>query len=92
MARARPVVAAAADGVRESLGDDSGAVVPIGGVTGLADAVAARLLDPALAAAEGSAGRARAERFHDVRRSREAVAALVGEVAERRTTRRPARS
>jgi glycosyltransferase involved in cell wall biosynthesis len=86
MARGRSVVAAAADGVRESLGDDSGAVVPVGDPGALARAVAERLRDPGLAATEGAAGRARAERFHDVRRSCDAVAALSREVVVRRAT------
>jgi glycosyltransferase involved in cell wall biosynthesis len=84
MARGRSVVAAAADGVRESLADDAGAIVPIGDPGSLATAIIARLLDPALASAEGTAGRARAERFHDVRASRDAMSALTEEIVQRR--------
>lgn len=63
MASGRPVVAFDVAGVAESLGD-LGAVVTPGDLRGLADALAARLGDPALCAAEGAAGRARVlERF-----------------------------
>ena len=53
----------------------------------LADAIAERLLDPALTAAEGDAGRAVAERGHDVRRRMDAVVAVYGNVLHHRKDR-----
>jgi glycosyltransferase involved in cell wall biosynthesis len=88
MARARSVVAAAADGVRESLGDDAGGVVPIDDAGALGAAVVERLRDPVRAAAEGAAGRARAERYHDVRSNWHAMAELSDEIVEARLARR----
>jgi glycosyltransferase involved in cell wall biosynthesis len=75
MACGRSVVTFAVAGVRESLGvDDSGsspagAVVPEGQPEALLAAVAARLADPAAAAREGLAGRARVTKLFDVRRT-----------------------
>jgi glycosyltransferase involved in cell wall biosynthesis len=76
MASGRSVVASDTPGALEALGGEAGAVVPIGDVAALGDALAERLLDPARAAAEGRAGRSRAERHHDVRRSTAAAAEL----------------
>jgi glycosyltransferase involved in cell wall biosynthesis len=80
MASGRSVVATDVPGVREALGDDAGAVVAPGAVGELADAVAARLLDPALAEAEGAAGRKRAERQHDLRTTHDRIADLYAEL------------
>jgi glycosyltransferase involved in cell wall biosynthesis len=81
MARGRSVVASAADGVRESLGDDAGAVVPVDDAEAVGRAVAERLTDPDRAAREGEAGRERAVRLHDVRTNLDAIAALTEEVS-----------
>ena len=85
MARCRSVVAAAADGVREALPDEAGAIVPIGDPGALAAAVAERLRDPARARAEGEAGRRHVEAHHDLRANLEAVASLYDEVLARRS-------
>jgi glycosyltransferase involved in cell wall biosynthesis len=66
MARARSVVVTDVPGTGETLADARGAVVPVEEPGPLADAIAARLLDPQGAAAEGRENRRRAERF-DVR-------------------------
>lgn len=76
MGRGRSVVATQVAGAREAISDEAGAVVPTSDTRALADALARRLLDPALARGEGSAARSRAERFHDVRVTTGAVAAL----------------
>jgi glycosyltransferase involved in cell wall biosynthesis len=80
MASGRSVVATNVPGVREALGDEAGAVVAPEAVAELADAVAARLLDPALAEAEGAAARRRAERQHDLRTTHERIADLYADV------------
>lgn len=79
MARGRSVVATDVVGMRAGLRDGCGAVVPIGDVSGLVQALAVRLGDPALRQAEGRAGRrvveseftrsAAAERLANVYRS-----------------------
>jgi glycosyltransferase involved in cell wall biosynthesis len=69
MASARPVVATDVAGIRESLGDGCGAVVPPGDEAALAAALAARLSDPGRALQEGQAARVHAERSLDVRRT-----------------------
>ncbi len=69
MARGRSIVASDVTGMRESLPDSAGALVPAEDPATLAHAVAARLggeIDPD---AEGRAGRAHVERAHDLRRS-----------------------
>ena len=53
---------------------------PLGDLPALADAIAARLLDPALAAKEGAAARVRVERDHDLRDTTHGVALLYGRV------------
>ena len=61
MGRCRTVVATDVQGAREALVQHSspaGAVVPLGDARALADAMVRRLVDPALAAREGLAGRA----------------------------------
>lgn len=79
MAAGRSVVASDAAGMREALGsglDRVGAVVPVGDVAALAQAVLERLADPGLRAAEGRRARARAVELFDARVQREAVADL----------------
>jgi glycosyltransferase involved in cell wall biosynthesis len=88
MARGRSVVASDFDGAREALGGTAGAVVPIEKPRALADALAERLLDPALAKAEGNAGRAAAIERHDFRRVAEATLDLYAEVVGVRGARR----
>jgi glycosyltransferase involved in cell wall biosynthesis len=68
MASGRPVVATDVAGIRESLGDGCGAVVPPGDEAALARELSARLADPARAAGEGVTARAHAERTLDLRR------------------------
>jgi glycosyltransferase involved in cell wall biosynthesis len=82
MARARSVVATDVSGAREALHPGAGAVVPVENTVALAEAVAERLLDPTLAAAEGSVGRARAEERHDARRTGAAITALYEELLD----------
>ncbi|HEX6339635.1 glycosyltransferase [Umezawaea sp.] len=83
MASGRPVVAFDVGGVRQSVGD-AGAVVRAGDVGALAAAVAHRLADPALAAAEGGRGRQRAELLFDRSRMADQIATLVDELARGR--------
>lgn len=66
MARGRSIVATEVPGVLEALDDDAGAVVPPEDPAALAEAIAARLLDPARAAAEGRRARQRAEEAFDL--------------------------
>jgi glycosyltransferase involved in cell wall biosynthesis len=80
MACARPVVAFDVGGVRQSV-SDAGAVLPPADLTGLAEAVAARLADPALAALEGKRGRRRAELAFDRGRMTDQIAALVDKLS-----------
>jgi glycosyltransferase involved in cell wall biosynthesis len=88
MASARGVVAADVDGMREALGDgEAGVLVPAGDVPALRAAVVAHLLHPTMADEEGRAGRRRAERDFDVRRSLEAVTAVGLEVVDARPRR-----
>nr|WP_241683535.1 glycosyltransferase family 4 protein [Actinomadura sp. J1-007] len=63
LATGRPLVGSAVPGLVEAAGPGTGALVPPEDVPALAAAVAARLLDPALAAAEGRAGTAWVEDF-----------------------------
>jgi glycosyltransferase involved in cell wall biosynthesis len=79
MASARSIVSTDVSGARETVDGDAGTLVgwrP----TELAEAIVARLLDPDLCAREGSAGRARAERAHDIVETRRAVGALYEDV------------
>ncbi|MDX8032000.1 glycosyltransferase [Lentzea sp. BCCO 10_0856] len=64
MACGRSVVAFDVEGVEQSLGD-AGEVVPENDTKALAQAIAIRLADPELAAAEGKRGRVRAETLFD---------------------------
>lgn len=63
LATGRPLVGSAVPGLVEAAGPGTGALVPPEDVPALAAAVAARLLDPVLAAAEGRAGTAWVEDF-----------------------------
>ena len=65
LARGRSVVATDVAGSAEAIGDDAEAVVPIGDRPALAAAIAATA-EFRLAAAEGHAARARAERDYDL--------------------------
>jgi glycosyltransferase involved in cell wall biosynthesis len=85
-ARGRSVVVTDVPGVRESLGDVNGAIVPVEAPAPLANAVADRLLDPERAAAEGRQNRRRAEQF-DVHRMTAAFAELYRELLDRRPPR-----
>ncbi len=84
MALGRPVVSADVAGARTGLGA-AGAVVPLEDRIALAEALAARLVDPALAEREGRAGRLTVESSHDLtvttRRVREAYALVVSSPA-----------
>lgn len=76
MGSARSVIASDVEGMAEALGDEAGAVVAVEDPAALAAEVAKRLTDPELARREGLAGRARAERNHDLRSWGQAVAEL----------------
>jgi glycosyltransferase involved in cell wall biosynthesis len=80
MAAGRSVIASDVAGAQDALGRGAGAVVPPEDPSALADAIAERLLDPALTAAEGDIGRAVVEQRHDVRRRMDAVVALYGSI------------
>jgi glycosyltransferase involved in cell wall biosynthesis len=76
MASGRSLVMTDVPGARDALGPDAAGIVPLGDARALAGAIIVRLLDPSLAAAEGSASRARVERFHDIRDATAGVAEL----------------
>jgi glycosyltransferase involved in cell wall biosynthesis len=80
MASARSLVITDVPGARDALGDEAAAVVPLGDLRALAAAIIERLLDPALAAGEGAAARARVERSYDVRDSTDGVARLYARI------------
>jgi glycosyltransferase involved in cell wall biosynthesis len=80
MARGRSVVATDVAGSAEQVGEEAGAIVPPERPVALAEAVAARLLNPALRDTEGRAGRERAVRRHDVRKTSAQLAAVYEEV------------
>jgi glycosyltransferase involved in cell wall biosynthesis len=80
MARGRSIVAADVPGAGEAL-DGAGAIVAVGDVSALGRELAARLADPAKAAAEGHAARERAERFHALSDTSAAVAELYAEIS-----------
>jgi glycosyltransferase involved in cell wall biosynthesis len=67
MACGRPVVATDVAGVRESVGQGCGAIVPVADPDAMAAALVERLADPDLAAAEGRTARAHVEAHHDLR-------------------------
>ncbi|WP_330277770.1 glycosyltransferase [Lentzea sp. NBC_00516] len=75
MACGRSVVAFDVEGVEQSLGD-AGEVVPAGDTKALAQAIALRLADPELAAAEGKRGRQRAETLFDRDRMADQIVTL----------------
>jgi glycosyltransferase involved in cell wall biosynthesis len=84
MARGRSVVAAAVAGMREGIGPDAGAVVPVEDAGALGDALGERLAEPARADAEGAAGRRRVEERYDLRVACERMAAVYDDVLARR--------
>ena len=92
MSRGRSVVATDVAGSREALTDGGGAVVPVEDVAALEAALVTRLLNPELAAEEGRAGRAAAERRYDVRRTAAAISEVYEDVLERRASPAAARS
>ncbi len=79
MACGRSVVAFDVGGTRQSIAD-AGAVLPSGALGLLADAVATRLADPALARLEGERGRRRAELSFDRSRMTDRLADLIDEL------------
>jgi glycosyltransferase involved in cell wall biosynthesis len=80
MALARPVVATDVSGMRDGVEPGAGVVVEVGATEALVAALAARLSDPALAAAEGTAGRRRVEERFDLRVTSARMADLYSEV------------
>lgn len=78
----RPVVATDVAGIRESVSPDVGAVVAPDDAERLAEAVARRLADPALAEQEGQRSRVRAERLFDARDATRRLAELTVTVAQ----------
>jgi glycosyltransferase involved in cell wall biosynthesis len=88
LARERPAVAHAVGGILEVMAPEGrpvgGALVPLGDRDSLADAIAARLLDPDLAASEGSAGRRIVELNHNLEAWAEQLCALTERVAAER--------
>jgi glycosyltransferase involved in cell wall biosynthesis len=91
MACARSVVTHDVEGMAETLTPDgfpaAGAVVPFGDRSALTEAIAFRLLNPEIAAAEGAAGRRLAEEKHSVSAWGERLCALT----ERLISTRPPR-
>ncbi|MFD5829183.1 glycosyltransferase [Lentzea sp. NPDC060358] len=83
MACGRSVVAFDVEGVRQSIGD-AGEVVAPQNIAALAQAVAARLADPELAAAEGKRGRVRAEALFDRDRMTDEITTLTEKLVEGR--------
>lgn len=84
MAMSRSVVATDVAGMREGLLPGCGAVVPVDDEGPLAEAVATRLADPALAQREGLAARRRVEERYDIRLATARMAELYGAVRDRR--------
>jgi glycosyltransferase involved in cell wall biosynthesis len=81
MASARCVIATDVGGARELLPETGApAVVPVGDLGALADALAVRLAEPRLAAAEAAAGRERACARHDIRQLAARVRQVYAEV------------
>jgi glycosyltransferase involved in cell wall biosynthesis len=83
MASGRSVVATDVSGAREAIGDRAGAIVPVGDLEALVEAIASRLIDRDRADREGEAGRQRVETSFDVRLTTEKLAALAERVAAR---------
>jgi glycosyltransferase involved in cell wall biosynthesis len=84
MATSRSVVATDVAGVREALGETSSAIVPVEDRDALGEALVRRLLDPALARAEGEAARSRAAATYDFSRTTGALTELYEDVLRRR--------
>ena len=80
MARSRSVVASDVGGVRETLGRDSGAVVPVEDPHALARALVERIRDPALARAEGWSARQRVEQQRGLQQALEALDSVYEEL------------
>jgi glycosyltransferase involved in cell wall biosynthesis len=80
MASARSVVGTDIDGMREVVRGDAGALVAFD-TAALPEAIAARLVDPALAAREGAVGRARVEAEHDLQTQLDRLCTLTEELA-----------
>ncbi len=83
MACGRSVVAFDVEGVRQSIGD-AGEVVAAGDVHALAQAIALRLTDRELAAAEGKRGRVRAENLFDRERMTDRIVTLTEKLLSQR--------
>lgn len=77
MAAGRSVVASRITGMVDTLPSGAGALVDPGDTDHLARALVTRLVDPALAAAEGARGRAHVEAHHDAFTSARAVAGIL---------------
>jgi glycosyltransferase involved in cell wall biosynthesis len=86
MARGRSVVASDVAGMSQALEGGAGALVAPEAPAPLADALADRLADPALADAEGVAGRARVEQRFDLRVTAERIAELYADTLARRSS------
>lgn len=82
MACGRPVVATDVAGVRESVGEGCGAIVPPGDVAALASSLLDRLRSPELADAEGRRARAHAEANLDVRQTHARITDLTLRTSE----------
>ncbi len=77
LSHARPVVASAVDGIPEMLGPlGAGALAPPGDIPAFVDCLVPLLRDPALRAARGAAGRARAEALFSPGAYRSAILSL----------------
>lgn len=84
VARSRSVVSSDVPGACEVIADDAGAIVPIENPDLLAASLAERLENPALAAAEGAAGRHRVEISFNVQLTVKAAADLYSDVLSAR--------
>ncbi|MFN2595270.1 MAG: glycosyltransferase [Actinomycetota bacterium] len=85
MASARPVVATDVAGMREVLGRGGGEVVPVEDREALARAIADRLSNRQILAAEGARGRQTIEKHHDVKATTDRIAQVYRDVLDRRT-------
>ena len=86
MACGAAIVATDVSGVREALGDDAGAIVPVNDSVALAGAVAGALTDRSWRTRVAGAARARAERLFTVASTLDAVDALYEEVMSERAS------
>jgi glycosyltransferase involved in cell wall biosynthesis len=84
MASGRPVVSTDVDGAVEALGEEAGAIVPVGDTARLTSEIVRRLKDPARRVTEGLAARRRIEAHFDLRLTFERTASLYEKVLERR--------